>query len=93
MRAAIRPSPGQYATPRAVVRTPDGSVCRHISLPVSAAPDARAPFRPLTDLIGTWKGLGTPEGNREEKQRGHWQEGHEWQWQFKDDQAWLRFGD
>jgi hypothetical protein len=61
-----------------------------LTLLAADAPDPREPLRPLADLIGSWKGLGTPEGNREEKQRGHWQEGHAWQWQFKDGKAWFR---
>jgi YHS domain-containing protein len=42
-------------------------------------------------LIGAWRATGTPEGTREEKQRGFWTESVNWEWQFKGDDAWLRF--
>jgi hypothetical protein len=49
----------------------------------------REALRPFNDLIGTWRGTGTPEGTREEKQRGFWTEAITWSWQFKGDDAWL----
>jgi YHS domain-containing protein len=55
---------------------------------VSAA-DAAAPRSPkealqaFNDMIGTWRGTGEPNGTREEKQRGFWQEKIAWEWQFK----------
>jgi hypothetical protein len=59
----------------------------------SAAPPEKRPARealkPFIDLIGTWRGTGTPEGTREEKQRGFWTEKLSWSWQFKGDDAWL----
>jgi hypothetical protein len=43
----------------------------------------------FNDLIGTWRGAGTPAGTREQQQRGFWSEKMAWQWQFKDRDAWL----
>jgi hypothetical protein len=62
------------------------------------AADAPAPkspreaLRAFNDLIGSWRGTGTPEGTREEKQRGFWTEALEWSWQFKEKDAWLKLG-
>src|SRR5258708_32450689 len=50
----------------------------------------REALRALNDLIGSWRGTGTPEGTREEKQRGFWTETAAWSWQFKDNDAWLK---
>ncbi|HLN32445.1 MAG TPA: YHS domain-containing protein [Gemmataceae bacterium] len=47
-------------------------------------------LRGLNDLIGSWRGIGTPEGTREQKQRGFWTETIAWSWQFKDGDAWLK---
>jgi ribosomal protein L24E len=61
-------------------------------LPATAAEpakDPRAPLQPFNDLIGSWKGTGSPEGTAREKQRGFWSEAHRWQWQFKGHDAWL----
>jgi YHS domain len=44
----------------------------------------------FNDLIGSWRGSGEPNGTREEKQRGFWQETIAWQWQFKGEDVWLR---
>ena len=41
-------------------------------------------------LIGSWRGSGEPNGTREEKQRGFWQETIAWQWRFKGDDASLQ---
>jgi hypothetical protein len=42
------------------------------------------------DLVGSWRATGTPNGSREEKERGFWQETISWEWQFKGDDAWLK---
>jgi YHS domain len=55
-----------------------------------AKPDPRAALKPFNDLVGSWRGTGSPEGTREEKQRGFWIESQSWEWQFKDGDAWLR---
>jgi hypothetical protein len=62
--------------------------------PVRAAgePVRRTPREALqafNHLIGSWRGTGTPEGTREEKQRGFWTESMRWEWRFKGDDAWL----
>ncbi|MFO0845208.1 MAG: YHS domain-containing protein [Gemmataceae bacterium] len=52
---------------------------------------AREALQGFHDLIGSWKGSGTPQqGTREQRDRGFWQEAITWQWQFKDKDAWLR---
>jgi hypothetical protein len=50
---------------------------------------AKEALQPFNLLIGSWKGTGTPEGTREEKQRGFWVETLRWEWQFKGGDAWL----
>jgi hypothetical protein len=65
---------------------------------VAAGPAADAPakrpakeaLKPFNDLIGSWRCTGTPEGTREEKQKGFWTESATWSWQFKGDDAWLK---
>jgi len=56
----------------------------------STPPTSREALRAFNDLIGSWRGTGTPEGTREEKQKGFWTETLEWSWQFKDKNAWLK---
>src|SRR5689334_16601889 len=58
-----------------------------------AAETKRTPKEALQafhDLIGGWRGTGVPQGTREEKERGFWQEHIRWKWQFKDKDVWLR---
>src|SRR6516162_675377 len=50
----------------------------------------REALRAFNDLIGSWRATGTPEGTREEKQRGFWTESLQWEWQLKGDDAWLK---
>ena len=55
-------------------------------------PARRTPKEALqafNDLIGSWRGSGTPAGTREEQQRGFWTEKLTWEWQFKGKDAWL----
>jgi YHS domain-containing protein len=52
-------------------------------------PATRKALRPFNDLIGVWRATGTPEGTREEQQRGFWSEAITWAWGFKGDDAWL----
>jgi hypothetical protein len=59
---------------------------------LAEAPAKRTPrqaLQPFNELIGSWKATGTPEGTREEKQRGFWVETVRWEWQFKGDDACL----
>jgi hypothetical protein len=50
----------------------------------------REALQPFNDLIGSWRGTGTPAGTREEQQRGFWTETLAWEWQFKGTDAWLK---
>lgn len=52
--------------------------------------DQRKALQPFNFLIAPWKGVGTPEGTREQKQAGFWTEVVSWQWQFEKDDAWLQ---
>jgi hypothetical protein len=58
--------------------------------PAKAKPTAREALQPFQDLIGSWRGTGSPAGTREERDKGFWQETITWQWQFKGADAWLR---
>jgi hypothetical protein len=49
----------------------------------------REALKPFNELIGSWRGLGTPEGTRAEKEKGLWRETILWEWQFKGNDAWL----
>jgi hypothetical protein len=63
-----------------------------LHLNAADAPAKRSPKEALqafNSLIGSWKATGTPEGTREEKQRGFWIETVRWEWQFKGGDAWL----
>jgi YHS domain-containing protein len=75
---------------------PIRSVLISILLLLSAAAPALADksaahkaLQPFNDLIGDWRATGTPEGTREEQQRGFWTEALTWSWAFKGDDAWL----
>jgi hypothetical protein len=60
--------------------------------PAADDPPKRSPKEALqafNALIGSWRCTGEPNGTREEKQKGFWQEGVAWQWQFKGDDCWL----
>jgi hypothetical protein len=74
-------------------------------LPSAPAPDTRAvpvcqceapktvtpkeALQPFNVLVGSWKGSGAPEGTREERAAGAWEETVAWEWKFKDQSAWL----
>ncbi|MGL4550162.1 MAG: YHS domain-containing protein [Gemmataceae bacterium] len=61
------------------------------SAPAAPAVSKKDALKPLHDLIGEWKGTGTPQaGTREEREKGFWVETVVWQWQFKGADAWLR---
>ncbi len=71
--------------------------CLLLGITHAAVPDdrpvksrSRTALRAFNDLIGTWRGTGTPEGTREQKQRGFWTESLSWEWQFQGDDAWLK---
>jgi len=50
----------------------------------------RQALQPFGDLIGEWRGTGTPVGTREEVQKNFWTEKMTWEWQFKGNDAWLK---
>ena len=65
-------------------------------LPATLAADAvparstKEALQGFHNLIGNWKGTGTPStGTREERDRGFWLEAIRWQWQFKGKDTWL----
>jgi hypothetical protein len=56
------------------------------------APKAVTPkqaLQPLNVLIGSWKGSGVPDGTKEERAAGAWEETVSWEWKFKDQDAWF----
>jgi hypothetical protein len=64
-----------------------------LALLAADAPPARPPREALAafqNLIGTWKATGVPEGDRRERERGHWGETVTWEWQFAKDDVCLR---
>src|SRR5262245_30275405 len=50
---------------------------------------AKDGLRALNELIGLWRGTGTPAGTKQEQQDGFWAETIAWEWQFKDKDVWL----
>jgi hypothetical protein len=50
----------------------------------------REALQAFNDLIGSWRASGEPNGTREEKQRGFWQEKMAWEWQLKRKDTFLR---
>lgn len=52
-------------------------------------PSAKDALQPLTVLVGSWKGSGVPEGTREQKFAGQWEEKVTWEWKFKGQEMWL----
>ena len=50
---------------------------------------AKEALQAVSVLVGSWKGTGTPEGTRDEKQAGLWTETISWVWRFKGDEVWL----
>jgi len=59
---------------------------------VAQAPGKRTAkdgLRALNDLIGLWRGTGTPAGTKQEQQDGFWAESIAWEWQFKDKDVWF----
>src|SRR5690242_5313636 len=63
------------------------------ALPAGDAPKRtpREALQPFNVLIGSWRGTGVPSGTRAEQQRGFWSETVSWEWQFKGQDAWLKF--
>ncbi len=55
--------------------------------PASLAP--KEALQPFNGLVGSWKGSGMPEGTKEERIAGAWEETIAWEWKFKEKDAWL----
>ncbi len=51
---------------------------------------AKEALQGLGDLIGTWRGTGTPSGSCADQQKGFWVETLTWQWQFKGTDTWFK---
>lgn len=66
--------------------TPAVPVCQCRAPQTVTPKDALQPFNVL---VGSWKGSGTPEGTKEERAAGAWEETINWGWKFKDQDAWL----
>jgi hypothetical protein len=64
--------------------TPDSCPCD--AGPVLMPKEALQPFNVL---VGSWKGSGAPEGTKEERAAGAWEERVTWEWKFGDQNAWL----
>ena len=63
-------------------------ICLHAGTDAVPRPPKEA-LQPFNDLIGSWKGTGTPEGTKQQKQAGFWSETISWSWQFEKEDAWL----
>src|SRR5262249_13323706 len=50
---------------------------------------AKEALQPFNVMVGSWKGSGAPEGTKEERAAGAWEETIAWEWKFKDQDAWL----
>jgi hypothetical protein len=56
----------------------------------TAPRSAKEALQAFNDLIGSWRGTGTPTGTREEQQKNFWTETLAWQWHFQGKDAWLK---
>jgi hypothetical protein len=69
-------------------------ISAHPTAPVCGcdAPKTVAPkeaLQPFNVLIGSWRGSGAPDGTKEERLAGAWDETIAWEWKFKDKDAWM----
>ena len=55
--------------------------------PKTVAP--KEALQPFNVLVGSWRGSGAPDGTRDERLAGAWDETIAWEWKFKDKDAWL----
>lgn len=46
---------------------------------------AKDALQPFNLFVGSWKGTGYPDGSKEDRANGFWQETIAWEWQFKKD--------
>ncbi|MBN9119874.1 MAG: YHS domain-containing protein [Planctomycetes bacterium] len=70
------------------------SVFAHPTVPVCGcdAPKPVTPkeaLQPFNVLVGSWRASGAPDGTKEERLAGAWEETIAWEWKFKDKDAWL----
>lgn len=61
-------------------------ICQCDALPAVTPKEALQSFNVL---VGSWKGSGAPEGTKEERAAGAWEERITWEWKFKEQDAWL----
>lgn len=60
------------------------------SLPAGAPKKPlREALTPFNDLVGEWRGTGTPAGTKEEQLKNFWTERMSWEWKFKGQDAWI----
>jgi hypothetical protein len=57
----------------------------HSDAPKNVTP--KEALQPFNVLVGAWRGTGAPEGTREERAAGAWDETIAWEWKFKDQDA------
>jgi YHS domain-containing protein len=65
------------------------SPCSPCACDAPKAPTAKDALQPFNILVGSWKGSGAPDGTKEERIAGAWEETVSWEWKFKDQDAWL----
>src|SRR5690349_8060459 len=49
----------------------------------------REALQPFNDLIGVWRGTGTPAGSRDDQLKNFWTEQLNCEWKFKGNDAWI----
>ncbi len=64
-------------------------LCAGAENPKPTALTPKEGLQPFNVLVGSWKGTGLPEGTKEERAAGAWEETVAWEWKFKDKDAWL----
>ena len=64
-------------------------LCVPVDPPERKPTTVKEALQAVSVLVGSWKGTGTPEGTRDQKQAGLWTETISWVWRFKGDDVWL----
>src|SRR5437016_8740670 len=54
------------------------------------ASPAKEALKPFNDLVGSWRGTGSPEGTPAQKRDGFWTETIGWEWHFKGEEVWRK---
>jgi len=65
------------------------SPCAPCECDAPKVPTAKDALQPFNILVGSWKGSGAPDGTKEERVAGSWEETVLWEWKFKEQDAWL----